>query len=126
MNAPPSSKGKNGMNGLVLLIGLLMVSIGMAITCMIGYTAYQIIQAPQNVKLISYIFEQGSQDAKDLKLHVSMVDKNSGLNQENTVTLPKEVSLFGLALLALIAFRIVASIAFATIKHGVTIVQNKQ
>ncbi len=124
MNAQ-SQKNKSGLNGLIFIIGFLMVSIGMAITCLIGYTAYQIIETPQDVKLINYIFEQGSQDAEDLKLHVSMVDKNNGLNQENSVTLPKEVSIFGLALLALIAFRIVASIAVATIKHGVIILRNK-
>lgn len=124
MNAQPQ-KNKSGLNGLIFIIGFLMVSIGMAITCLIGYTAYQIIETPQDVKLINYIFEQGSQDAEDLKLHVSMVDKNNGLNQENSVTLPKEVSIFGLALLALIAFRIVASIAVATIKHGVIILRNK-
>lgn len=107
------------------MIGLIMITIGLAITCLIGYTAYQIIETPQDVKLVNYIFEQGNQDADDLKIEVSMVDKNNGLNQENSVTLPKEVSIFGLALLALIAFRIVASIAVSTIKHGVQILRNK-
>lgn len=119
------TKNKNGLNGFIFIIGLIMVSIGLAITCLIGYTAYQIIETPQDVTLVNYIFEHGQKDGDDLKIKVSMVDKNNGLNQENSVTLPKEVSIFGIALLALIAFRIVASIAVATVKHGVTILRNK-
>lgn len=115
----------NGFKALSALVGIAMISVGLALTCLIGYTAYQIIETPQDVELITYVFEKIPRNVDDMVINITAKDDMSGTTQKQSVSLPKEVTIFGVALLALMAFRVVGSLAVMTTKSGADILRGK-
>lgn len=103
---------------LLTAIAIALIGAGTALTYFFAMTAYNIIENPQEVKLLPFIISKIPPTTEPYTLSGDLDGTDFSLS------IPYEISIFVLVYLGLIALRVVSSIAIDLIKGGTKLISS--